>query len=50
MTAIADTTVDEDGHTGGDSASRTTANLEGADLIRTPRVAVALQYRKREGT
>ena len=29
--------------------SRTIANLDGADLIDTPRVAEALQYRKREG-
>jgi magnesium chelatase family protein len=29
--------------------SRTIADLDGADLIDTPHVAEALQYRKREG-
>jgi len=28
---------------------RTIADLEGADLIDTPHIAEALQYRKREG-
>ena len=31
------------------SSSRTIADLDGADLIDTPYIAEALQYRKREG-